>query len=686
MGTSSDNGHSGKGAHSARTVALVGPAGSGKTSLAEAILHASGSITRMGSVDAGSSVGDASPEARARGGSTEINLSEFSWLGDNFCLIDLPGGAGFVTDGFAALQSTDLALVVVDPVPERALLAEPMLRRLDMLGVPHAIVVNRIETTRAGTVHSLISALQPLSREPLALRQLPIRDGEHVTGYVDLALERAYRYRPGSASQKIDIPADVAVLERSDRGMLLETLADFDDALLETLLMDEMPDPEVVMADMAECTLHNRVVPVVLTSALTGGGIHRLLKLLRHETPAPEAAAQRLGTADGVHVFKIAHGGTVGRLAYARVYGSPLSEGEEVAVGDDTVRCGALFSVVGDKTVKQATAGVGQIVAISKLDGARTGMLLARKGEASSIAPASDYPARNATLAIEARDRKDDVKLSAALHKLCEEDASLAWRQNEDLHETVLEGVNDDHLALVLARLERRYGISVDARPSSIAYRESVRKRASQRGRHKKQSGGHGQYGDVIIEIAPRQRGEGFLFSERITGGAVPKQWIPAVEMGVRDAMEAGPLGFPVVDIEVTLTDGSYHSVDSSELAFRIAGRMAMSDALAAASPYLLEPICQIVVDTPPGTGSKVVSVLSSRRGQIVGLSPSPDWDRWERVEGLLPEANLQGLDAELRSLSQGLAQFSVSFDHLAELSGKQADEVVAARKILSTA
>jgi elongation factor G len=669
-----------------RAVALVGPAGTGKTSLAEALLHAAGAIDRAGSVEAGTTVGDASPEARSRGSSTEINISHFRWMDDPFTLIDVPGSAGFLPDGLAALQSADIALVVIDPSPERAGLVEPMLRKLDALGVPHVIVINRIETTRAGSVHALIGALQPLSREPLVLRQIPIREDENVVGYVDLALERAYRYRSGGEAQRIDIPAEVAVAERDDRTRLLESLADFDDALLETLLGDEIPEIGVVMADLADDTAHNRLVPVVLTSALSGGGVRRLLKLLRHEASGPEAAAARIGTGDGIHVFKVAHGGQVGRLAYARVYGSALSEGEDLVVGDDTARCGALFAVQGDRTAKQPSAAVGEIVALSKLDQARSGMVLARKGGASGDAPAPDYPPRNAALAISTRDRKDDVKLSAALHKLCEEDAALDWRQDEATHEAVLRGVNEEHLAAVLARLQRRYGVEVKSQPPRIAYRESIRKTATQRGRHKKQSGGHGQFGDVIIDIAPRERGEGFVFSDRITGGAVPKQWIPAVELGVRDAMEAGPLGFPVVDVAVTLVDGSFHSVDSSELAFRIAGRIAMSEALAAAAPYLLEPICRITVDTPAGTGSRAASALSSRRGQILGLSAHPGWDRWERVEAMLPESALHGLDAELSALSQGLAQFNFASDHLAELTGKHAEEVTRARKELAAA
>jgi elongation factor G len=675
------------GRQATRAVALVGPAGTGKTSLAEALLFASGTITRQGSVEAGSSVGDASPEARARGSSTEVNLYNFDYLGDRYALIDVPGGPGFSADGLAALQSADMALVVIDPAPERAALAEPMLRQLDQLGVPHAIFINKIEHARAGGVRDLIAELQPMSREPLALRQIPIRakdanGGEAVTGYVDLALERAYRYRPGKESERVEIPGELLERERAERTHLLETLADFDDNLLEALLMDEAPDQGTVMADLAVDTAENKVVPVVLGSALSDGGVHRLLKLLRHEAPAPAAAAGRLGLQDGaaLHVFKIANGGAMGRLALGRVLGSGLGEGDELVVGEAAERTGSLFFVQGDKTAKQAAAREGDVVAVAKVDGARSGMVLGRKGAALAEAGLITYPARNAAVAITTRDRKDDVKLSTALHRLCEEDPALEWCQDDASHETILRGINDDHLAVVLGRLQRRYGVAVDTRPPSIAYRESIRKPAGARGRHKKQSGGHGQFGDCVIAIRPLARGEGFVFEDKITGGAIPRQYIPAVEAGIRDAMERGPLGFPVVDVAVTLTDGSFHSVDSSELAFRIAGRTAMGDALAAAAPYLLEPIAKVAVDTPAGTGSKAGSVLSARRGQILGLSPHPDWARWERVEALLPESALHGLDAELRSLSQGLASFTAEFDHLAELGGKHADEVVRAR------
>lgn len=656
-----------------RAIALVGPAGSGKTSLAEAMLFAAGAISRLGSIEAGTTVGDSSPEARARRGSTEINLSRFEYLGDKFAIIDTPGSVGFAADGYNALGSADMAVVVVDPEPERASLAEPILRRLDALRIPHAVFVNKIDAAR-GRIRDLLEAMQPISGAPLVARQIPIREGEKITGFIDIALERAHRYVPGKESERIDIPPDLAGREAQERYHMLETLADHDDELLETLLMDEQPSLERVLKDLTDEARAGWVVPVMFGSALNGFGVHRLLKMLRHEAPSVEQAAQRIGVDEkGVHVFKIANGSSVGRLALARVLGNGLSEGTELY---EDIRAGALFALQGDKTNKLANAETGDIVAIAKADAARCGMIFGGTRDLGST-ELIDLPPRNATVALRAKNRQDDVKLSTALHKLVEEDPALEWTQDETSHETLLRGINDEHLNITLQRLKRRYGVEVVTHAPKVAYRESIRKGVTQRGRHKKQSGGHGQYGDVVIEVRPLPRGSGFVFSERISGGVVPKQWIPAVEAGVRDAMGRGPLGFPVVDVAVTLADGSYHSVDSSELAFRLAGKLAMSEALAQCQPYLLEPVVHVTIAAPPGTGSKMGSVVSSRRGQILNLGSHPEWQRWDMVEAHLPMASLNGLDAELRSLSQGLATFTAEFDHLSELSGKLADEVV---------
>ncbi|MDB5698158.1 MAG: elongation factor [Alphaproteobacteria bacterium] len=660
-----------------RTVALVGPGGSGKTTLAEALLHAAGTTDRQGSVDAGTSVGDPSAEARARGGSTELNLMRFDYLGDSFALVDCPGSAGFAADGALGVAVADIAIVVVDPDPERAALAEPMLRQLDAQAIPHLIFVNKADQAR-GSMRDLLEALRPLSGEPLIARQIPIREGERISGFVDIALERAYEYRPGKPSEAAAIPAELAEREANDRFRMLEQLADHDDVLLEQLLMDESPDPATVLADLARETGETLAVPVLFGSALNGFGVRRLLKALRHEAPRPAKAAERLGAEHGcAFVFKVSHGSAVGRLALARVFGGALEEGAELTTAaDDPIRVGALFAMQGEKVIKIRRAEIGDIVAIAKAEAVRAGEWLGSAG-ATPPPPQLELPASNHMLAITTRDRKDDVRLSAALHKLVEEDRSLRWEQDEALHETRLSGVNDEHLAVTLARLKRRYGVAVDSSTPAIGYKESIRKNVTQRGRHKKQSGGHGQFGDVVVELRPLEPGEGFRFDVRITGGAVPKQWIPAVEQGVRDAMAKGPLGFPVVDVAVTLTDGSYHSVDSSELAFRTAGRIAMAQALAAAAPHLLEPIHRLVIMSPSSATSRVTSAIAARRGQMLGIIPREGWSRWDRIEAMLPEAELRGLDAELRSLSHGLASYTAHYDHLAELNGRLAEDVV---------
>ncbi|HEV2043806.1 MAG TPA: elongation factor G, partial [Sphingomicrobium sp.] len=332
----------------------------------------------------------------------------------------------------------------------------------------------------------------------------------------------------------------------------------------------------------------------------------------------------------------------------------------------------------GEKTAKISNAPSGEIVAVAKADEVKGGQWMS----GGTIPPDVDLaqPARNATVAIAPADRKDDVRLASALARLAEEDSALTIEHDDSSHELRLRGVNDEHLGLVVTRLKRRYGVEVTSHPCSIGYRESIRRPVRQHGRHKKQSGGHGQFGDVIIEIRPLARGDGFKFEEKIHGGSIPRQYIPAVEAGVKDAMIKGPLGFPVDDVAVTLVDGSYHSVDSSELAFRTAGRIAMHDALAAATPHLLEPVQRLVVVSPSSSTSKVSSTVASRRGQMLGMGPRDGWPGWDRVEALLPESELAGLEAELRSLSQGLATYEAEYDHLAELNGTLADKVVQGR------
>jgi elongation factor G len=642
------------------------------------MLFAAGATDRLGSTANGSSIGDSSPEARQRGGSTELNLYNFQYLGDDFAIIDVPGSVGFAADGARALAIADVAIVVVDPDPARAPLAAPALRALDELGIPHLVFVNRIDQAR-GRIRDLLTALQPMSVSPLIARQIPIWDGEKIGGFVDLALEYAFKYRPGQESERIEIPEDLHEREVEARTHMLEQLADHDDELLEQLLMDEAPSREKVLQDLARETSDNLSVSMLFGSAISSWGVRRLLKAMRHEAPAPQSAATRLGVSDpSLYVFKVVHG-SIGRLALARALGGTTPEGSDLKTDTgDHARVGSLFKLQGEKTAKIAEARAGHLVAVAKIDNVKAGQWL---GSGKLPQPIEvEYPARNCAIAIEPADRKDDVRLSGALQRLIEEDAGLIVEHDEANHEIRLRGINDEHLNTVLARLKRRYGVEVKSHVPTVGYRESIRKPVRQHGRHKKQSGGHGQFGDVIIEIRPLGRGEGFVFEEKIHGGSVPRQWIPAVEDGVREAMRKGPLGFEVVDCAVSLVDGSYHSVDSSELAFRLAGRIAMHEALAAAQPHLLEPMHKLTVVCPSSATSRITSAVAGRRGQMLGLGPRDGWTGWDRIEALIPEAELSGLEAELRSQSQGLATYEAVFDHLAELNGPLAEKVIQQR------
>ena len=658
----------------ARVIALVGPAGAGKTSVAEALLHAAGAIPRLGSVDQGTSHGDSSPEARARGSSTELNLTRFSWAGDDYVLLDCPGSIGFISETDCSLDVTDLAIVVIPPEADRAVLAEPVLRDLEDRGVPHIIFINKIDKA-TGSIGDLLEALKPLSVAPVLDRQLPISEGENAVGYIDLALDRAFKFRDGQPSEQIDMPDGQA----DARFHLLEQLADHDDYLLEQLLNDEQPDLKTVSGDLKRETGEGLVVPVMLGSATHGYGMRRLLKALRHDTPSPAATAERLGiTGPALEVFKVANDTTVGRLAIGRVFGKPLAEGSDLTAADgEAHRAGALFGVQGGQTVRLKQANPGDVVGIAKADDVHAGERLGIAGAKPSKREARTPRLANSALSISVKDHKDEVRLSTALNKLTEEDRSLSWETSEGTHETLLRGINDEHLSLALDRLKRRYGLEVNVGQPSVAIKESIRKSVTQRGRHKKQSGGHGQYGDVVIEVKPLPRGTGFEFIDKITGGVIPRQYIPAVEAGVKDAMQKGPLGCQVVDVQVTLVDGSFHSVDSSELAFRTAGRIGMSEALAQAQPYLLEPIAHVTIQCPGTATSRITSALPSRRARVLGMTPREGWSRWDTVEAQVPEAEMAGFQVDVRSLSQGMATYEAKFDHLAEVSGRTAENLV---------
>ena len=665
-----------------RAIALIGPHGGGKTSLLESIAMITGAVARKGSVPAGSSLGDFSPQSRARQMSVEMNVLTTQYLGEEFTFLDCPGSIEFVGDTLNMLPGIDAAVVVCEPDAGKAMMLQPFLKRLADAHVPHLLFVNKFDKAR-GPLRALLSALQDASGTPLLLRQIPIWAEGIATGFVDLALERAFAYRPHAASEVTDI-ADYA-REKDARFQMLEKLADHDENLMDELLADVEPSREEVFGDIRRELAEGLVVPVLIGSAEGDNGVRRLLKALRHDTPDVSAAARRAGLGEGpdavVQVIKTFHGGHGGKLSLARVLKGPLRDGAVLhGEGGREARIGGIFALAGEKQSKRNIALAGDTVALARMEGFATGETLstAKNGGGRE---AIEHLTPVYRLAVAAQDRKDEVKLSTAIAKLCEEDPTLVFEHNAETQDMILAGQGEIHLKAAVEKLQSRYGLTLVTRAARVPYRETIRNAAAARGRHKRQSGGHGQFGDVAIEIRPLPRGSGFVFEDRIKGGVVPRQWIPSVEKGVREFMKVGPLGFPVVDIAVALTDGSYHTVDSSDAAFQTAGRLAMSEGMPGCAPVLLEPIMRVAVHVPSDATAKVNALVSGRRGAPLGYDARDGWRGWDTVRCEMPLSEVSDLIVDLRSLTQGVGTYEMEFDRLAELGGKLADNIVATRK-----
>lgn len=666
-----------------RCAALIGPHLSGKTALFESLMLVTQTLPRKGNAREGYALGDNSPEARQRGTSVELCMATTSFLGETWTFIDCPGSVEFSQDTRNALMIADIAIVVAEPLVDRALSLAATFKFLDDHAIPHLIFINKMDVA-AYAVRDIMAALQSVSARPLLLRQVPIREaganGDVVTGYVDLVSERAYRYQPGKESALIQLPNTIMAREQEARGDMLEHLADFDDHLLEQLLGDEQPSAGEIYQQISKDLAEDLIVPVLLGSAERDHGVRRLLKALRHDVPGPELTAQRLGLqgqASGAVVFKTLHQAHAGKLSLVRVLAGKFADGQTV----NGQRIAGIFRLRGNQSEKVGQAGFGEVVAFGRLDQARTGEVLVADGNAAAEI---DWPAALEplfSLALSVENRNDEVKLTAALTKLSEEDPSLSFEHDPDTHELLVQGQGEIHLQVAAERLKSRYNLPVRVHRPQVSYRETIRHKMAQHARFKRQSGGHGQFGDVQIEIWPLGRGAGFQFEDRVVGGAVPRQFIGSVEDGVKDYLNRGPLGFPVVDVAVALCDGQYHSVDSSDQAFKTAARMAMQEAMPKCDPVLLEPIHAVEILTPAEFTSRIHGLISSRRGQILQFAAKPDWPGWEVVEALMPQAEILDLVIELRSLTQGLGSYKAHFDHLQELTGKLADKVIEQRR-----
>ncbi|MBF2027020.1 MAG: elongation factor G [Oscillatoriales cyanobacterium C42_A2020_001] len=662
-----------------RNVAIVGPYLSGKTTLLESLLFVTGAVTRKGKVQDRNTVGDGSSEARDRQMSVEVNAASTEYGGVRFTFLDCPGSVEFAQETLSALIGVDAAIVVCEAVSDRVLTLAPLFKFLDDWEIPHLVFINKMDRADVD-FNDVLQALKKVSSRPLVAHQYPIGVGEKLVGFINLVTEQAYHYHPGAPADPVPLPETLREQEKAARNEMLETLANFDDHLLEELLDDIEPPQEEILQDLKMELGADQIVPVFVGVADRDFGVRPLLQALLRESPEPEIMAEHRGitlsqSAPLAQVLKTYHTAG-GKLSLVRVWQGTLTDGMTL----NGVRVGGIYRLMGQQQQSLNEAKAGEIVALGRLEGIKTGDTL-MNGDLALVGelPKPEKLTPVFALAIAAEKRNDEVKLSGALTKLLEEDPSLAWEQHGDTHEVILWGQGDIHLQVAMDRLNRKYNLPMSAHPPQVPYKETIRKTVNSiHGRYKRQTGGHGQFGDVYLDIRPLSRGEGFNFHEKIVGGVVPRQYIPAVETGVREYLQHGPLGFPVVDVDVTLTNGSYHSVDSSEQAFKQAARIAMQEGLTKCEPTLLEPILNVKISVPTDFTSKVLRLTSGRRGQILGYDAKPDWTGWDEVVAYIPQAEMHDLIVELRSLTMGVGFFNWDYDHLQEVPDKLAERVLA--------
>ncbi|TRV43935.1 MAG: elongation factor G [Microcystis panniformis Mp_MB_F_20051200_S9] len=661
-----------------RNVALVGPYSSGKTSLLESLLFVTGAITRKGKISDRNTVGDSSTQARDRQMSVEVSVAHSQYQDLNFTFLDCPGSIEFASETYNALVGAGAAIIVCEPVVDRVLTLAPLLKFLDDWEIPHLIFINKMDRCNSH-FNEVLQALKSVSSRPLVPQQYPIRQNNEIIGFIDLINEQAYHYHANSPADPVALPDHLKEEEQIARQEMLETIAEFDDHLLEELLEDINPSREEILQDLKQELGADQIVPVFFGMAERDYGVRHLLTALVEEAPAPTITANRRGldpSADGdavVQILKTYFTPQGGRLSLGRIWQGTLSDGMAL----NGVRIGGIYRLMGQQQQPLQQAQAGEIVALGRLEGIATGDVVSSGSQKPDLPQGLQLKPVFA-LAIAAANRKDEVKLSSALTKLIEEDPSLHWEQHGDTKEVILWGQGEIHLQVALDRLARKYNLPMTTHLPQVPYKETIKTSTKSHGRYKHQTGGHGAFGDVYLDIKPLPRGEGFHFHETIVGGVVPKQYIPGVETGVREYLGHGPLGFPVVDIDVTLTDGSYHSVDSSEQAFKQAARLAMTEGLPKCHPVLLEPILSVTVLAPSEYTAKVLQLISGKRGQIQGFEASEEWKGWDQVTAHLPQAEMHDFIVELRSLTMGVGFFQWDEDHLQEVPDKLRDAVLA--------
>lgn len=677
-----------------RNVVLIGHGGSGKTSLAEALLFNAGVTKRFGSVDEGNAAMDFEPEELKRRASISTAFHQFNWNKHQVNIIDTPGDQNFFSDTRLCMQAADGAAVVIDAIDGVKVQTEQAWEFADEFGLPRIIIINKVDRERADFRKALNDAAEIFSPKPIML-QLPIGKEADFKGVIDLIDMKAYTYKDGKAV-KVEIPADLKDEAESEREALIENIAEADDALVEKYLEGGELSREEIVAALRKGTVERIFVPVVCGSATLNIGIDLVASLMVDTLPSPADRGPKTGIQPGTEnrierepspdapfsalVFKTVADPYAGRLTILRVFSGKLgSDGTFYNASKDIKeRYNQLLQILGKEQKTVEGAGPGDIVAIAKLKDTVTGNTLCDPSSPILYEAAQPLPGL-VSFAISPKSKGDEDKIYSSLSKLIEEDPGLKLERKEETRQSLLTGMGQVHIEATVEKMRRKYNVEVNLEIPKIPYKETFKKKISVQGRHKKQSGGHGQFGDCWVEFEPRERGAGYEYVDRIVGGVIPRQYIPAVDKGIQESAERGILaGFPCIDFRASVYDGSYHTVDSSEMAFKIAGSLAFKKAMEQANPILLEPIMELEVITPDEFMGDIMGDLNSRRGRVLGMD---NRGKNQVVRALVPMAEIQTYAPDLRSMTGGRGVFNMKFSHYEEVPAQIAQKVIEAIK-----
>jgi elongation factor G len=681
-----------KAADRIRNVALIGHRGSGKTSLHEALLFEAGVINRLGTVADGSTVSDNEPDEQERGMSIGAGVASFEHDGRKINLIDTPGEPSFVADVAAALHVADSAVVVVNAVAGVEVHTERLWQRADDEGLARLVFVNMLDRERADFFKAL-SELQSAFGTHVVATEIPIGTEHDVRGVIDLIDLRAFTYEGDGShnATEIEIPEDLRQQAQEYREKLMDEVAENSDELMERYLDGEEIDHSEIVGALKKGVTAGRLFPVTCGIATRNLGSDRLLDALVEDLPSPALRGSLTATGpdgavevepdeDGAAValvFKTLADPYTGRINLFRVYRGTLRSDTHIqnVTQDCKERIGQLGTPMGKEVVPADELGAGDIGAIAKLKETRAGDVLSEDGDKLAFPPL-DLPAPVMAFAYEAKSKGDEEKAAAAVRRLCEEDPTLDVHRDAQTGEQIIAGLTQIHVEVIVDRMKRRFGAEIELHPPRVPYRETIRSSAKAHARYKKQTGGRGQFADCHIEISPGEEGAGLEFINAIKGGSIPGSFIPAVEKGVVEAMAHGTVaGYPVRDVKVRLYDGQFHQVDSSEMAFKIAGSMAFKDAMEQAGPVLLEPIVKLVVSCPEDVVGDVIGDLNSRRGRPLGMEPKGSLTE---IQAEVPMSEVLDYAPDLRSISHGRADYTLDFERYEEMPSHLATRVVA--------